>query len=204
MKLATILAASTHNPIVIGSPKDVFDLLSAEYKHAAKENFMCLFLNTKNQLIFKEVVSIGNLDSAIVHTREVFQAAIKICSALLIFAQSYPSRDPEPSFKDMKMTKRHVDAGKIIGIEVLDNIIINAVVGLLTMYNSILKHSSVSNTSTSTFSKLIKQYLFETLSENTDSISEKVNFKDVKKEIITMKTSNDSTTLINRCKSKKI
>lgn len=104
----------------------------------------------------------------------------------------------------MKMTKRLVDAGKIIGIEILDHIIISAVVGLLTMYNSILKHSSASNTSTSIFSKLIKQYLFEALIENTDSISEKVNFKDVKKEISTMKTSNDSTTLINRCKSEKI
>jgi len=124
LKLATVLAAPAHNPTAIRSPQDVFDLLSSEYKHATKENFICLFLNTKNRLIFKEVVSIGNLNSAIVHPREVFQAAIKRCSASLICAHNHPSGDPEPSFEDVKMTKRLVDAGKIIGIEVLDHVII--------------------------------------------------------------------------------
>ncbi|MGO4119089.1 JAB domain-containing protein [Rhizobium ruizarguesonis] len=85
---------------------------------------MCLFLNTKNRLICKETVSIGSLNAAIVHPREVFRAAIKRCSASLICAHNHPSGDATPSTEDLILTKRLREAGEIIGIEVLDHVII--------------------------------------------------------------------------------
>ncbi|MNM59149.1 hypothetical protein D3C81_703940 [compost metagenome] len=81
-------------------------------------------MNTKNRVIFKEVISIGSLNAAIVHPREVFRAAIKRCSASLICAHNHPSGDSTPSPEDVNLTKRLVAAGEIIGIEVLDHVII--------------------------------------------------------------------------------
>lgn len=76
-------------------------------------------------MIFKEVISIGSLNAAIVHPREVFRAAIKRCSASLICAQNHPSGYSTPSKEDITLTKRLVEAGEIVGIEVLDHIIID-------------------------------------------------------------------------------
>lgn len=84
LKLAKVLALPNENQHVIRSPKDVYNLLEPELRFEQKEHFICLFLNTENRLIFKEVISIGSLNAAIVHPREVFHAAIKRCSASLI------------------------------------------------------------------------------------------------------------------------
>jgi len=75
LKLAKALTAPNHEQYV-RSPNDVHSLLSSELSHLTKEHFVCLFLNTKNRLISKEVISIGSLNAAIVHPREVFRAAI--------------------------------------------------------------------------------------------------------------------------------
>lgn len=104
--------------------KTHFDLLEPELRYATKEHFICLFLNTKNRVIFKEIISIGSLNAAIVHPREVFRAAIKRCSASLICAHNHPSGDPNPSPEDVELTKRLARAGEIVGIEVLDHLII--------------------------------------------------------------------------------
>ncbi|ULO08978.1 DNA repair protein RadC [Paenibacillus sp. 19GGS1-52] len=124
LKLAKVLALPAQDEPVIRSPKDVFNLLESDLRYEQKEHFICLFLNTKNRLIFKEVISIGSLNAAIVHPREVFHAAIRRCSASLICAHNHPSGDPEPSIEDVNLTKRLIAAGEIIGIEVLDHIII--------------------------------------------------------------------------------
>ncbi|MDU2209876.1 MAG: DNA repair protein RadC [Eubacterium sp.] len=105
-------------------PQDVFNLLEPELRFEQKEHFICLFLNSKNCLIFKEIISIGSLNAAIVHPREVFNAAIRRCSASLICAHNHPSGDPEPSQEDIALTKRLKAAGEIIGIDVLDHVII--------------------------------------------------------------------------------
>ncbi|MNB77187.1 hypothetical protein D3C75_238700 [compost metagenome] len=124
LKLAKALIYPEQSSNSIRSPKDVYDLLKPELRFEQKEHFICLFLNTKNRLIFKEVISIGSLNAAIVHPREVFHAAIRRCSASLICAHNHPSGDPEPSMEDVNLTKRLIAAGEIIGIEFLDHVII--------------------------------------------------------------------------------
>lgn len=124
LKLAKVLNLPNQDQHIIRSPKDVFTLLESDLRYEQKEHFICLFLNTKNRLIFKEVISIGSLNAAIVHPREVIYAAIRRCSASLICAHNHPSGDPEPSIEDVNLTKRLISAGEIIEIEVLDHVII--------------------------------------------------------------------------------
>lgn len=108
----------------IRSPRDAADLLIEQLRYLQKEHFVCLFLNTKNHIISQETLSMGSLNASIVHPREVFRAAIKCSSASVIFAHNHPSGDPAPSPEDVALTKRLVEAGKIIGIEVLDHLVI--------------------------------------------------------------------------------
>lgn len=82
------------------------------------------FLNTKNQVLAKETMSIGSLNASIVHPREVFRAAIKRSSASIICVHNHPSGNPTPSLDDIDITQRLIEAGAIIGIDVLDHIII--------------------------------------------------------------------------------
>lgn len=89
-----------------------------------KEHFVCLFLNTKNHVIGQETLSMGSLNASIVHPREVFRAAIKCSSASIICAHNHPSGDPTPSPEDISLTARLLQAGEIIGIDVLDHLII--------------------------------------------------------------------------------
>lgn len=124
MKLAKILTSPEPCQHTIKSPQDIFHLLEPELRFEQKEHFICLFLNTKNRLIFKEIISVGSLNAAIVHPREVFHAAIRRCSASLICAHNHPSGDPEPSHEDIALTKRLDAAGELIGIDVLDHVII--------------------------------------------------------------------------------
>lgn len=111
------------NP-TIRSPRDAADLLMEQLRYLQKEHFVCLFLNTKNHVISQETLSMGSLNAAIVHPREVFRAAIKCSSASLICAHNHPSGDPTPSPEDIKLTKRLLEAGEIVGIEVLDHVVI--------------------------------------------------------------------------------
>ena len=124
LKLTKILANPNEKPVIIRSPHDVFNALHSELIFEQKEHFICLFLNTKNHLIFKEVISVGSLNAAIVHPREVFNAAIRHCSASLICAHNHPSGDPEPSKEDIVLTQRLIAAGDIVGIDVLDHVVI--------------------------------------------------------------------------------
>ncbi|MEK3720057.1 RadC family protein [Paenibacillus sp. FSL H8-0034] len=126
LKLAKALTVPNHEQYIIRSPNDAHTLLSSELSHLTKEHFVCLFLNTKSHLLSKEVISIGSLNAAIVHPREVFRAAIKRCSASLICAHNHPSGDSTPSPEDIALTKRLVSVGEIIGIDVLDHLIIGA------------------------------------------------------------------------------
>jgi len=108
----------------IRSPQDVSSLVMEEIRYLQKEYFICLYLNTKNHLIGKETLSIGSLNASIVHPREVFLSAIKRSSASIICVHNHPSGDPTPSSEDVEITRRLIDAGKIIGISLLDHIII--------------------------------------------------------------------------------
>ena len=108
---------------VISCPAEVVPLL-AEIKDQHKEHFLCLYLNARNQVVHKEVVSIGSLSASIVHPREVFQVALHHAVASIILAHNHPSGDVSPSKDDIELTRRLVKAGQIMGIEVLDHLIV--------------------------------------------------------------------------------
>jgi len=109
---------------VIKSPEDVVSQVRSRLKGKKREHFLTLLLDTRNQLIGVAPISIGSLDSSIVHPREVFKEAISASAASVIFVHNHPSGDPQPSEDDIKLTQRLVEAGKIVGIEVLDHIIV--------------------------------------------------------------------------------
>jgi DNA repair protein RadC len=125
IELGRRLAQSTmEDTITIRSPQDVAAYLSEDLRYLQKEHFVCLFLNTKNHVIAQETLSMGSLNASIVHPREVFRAAIKRSSASIICVHNHPSGDPTPSPEDIEITVRLVEAGRLIGIEVLDHIIL--------------------------------------------------------------------------------
>jgi len=110
--------------VTITSPLDVKDLLMEEMRFLEKEHFKAILLNTKNHVISIEDISIGSLNSSIVHPREVFKPAIKRSSASVILVHNHPSGDPTPSREDIEVTSRLVNAGNVLGIAVLDHVII--------------------------------------------------------------------------------
>ncbi|EGK14770.1 DNA repair protein RadC [Desmospora sp. 8437] len=108
----------------IRSPGDAADYVMDEMRHLSQEHFLCLFLNTKNRVIDKKCIFVGSLNSSVVHPREVFREAIRRSSAGVICVHNHPSGDPTPSREDIHVTERLVEAGQIVGIELLDHIII--------------------------------------------------------------------------------
>lgn len=88
------------------------------------EHFMMLSLNVKNKVVGVHTLHIGTLNSSVAHPRDAFQHALLNNAASIMIAHNHPSGDPTPSKEDIDVTKRYVDAGKIIGIQVLDHIIL--------------------------------------------------------------------------------
>jgi len=109
---------------VLKSPEDVAAEMRSRLKGKKKEHFWVICLDTRNRLINCKPVSIGSLDTSIVHPREVFKEAVSSSAASVIFVHNHPSGDPEPSKEDVELTKRLVKAGEIVGIDVLDHIIV--------------------------------------------------------------------------------
>ncbi|MED3660979.1 DNA repair protein RadC [Ureibacillus sp. FSL K6-8385] len=108
----------------IRSPKDAASFLMPEMSSLQQEHFVALFLNVKNQVIHKQTIFIGSLNSSIVHPREIFREAVKRSAASIICAHNHPSGNASPSPEDIEVTKRLQEAGFIIGIELIDHIII--------------------------------------------------------------------------------
>lgn len=108
---------------VIRSPEDASKVLNW-LRYEQQEHFVVLFLNTKNQVISQKTIFKGSLNASIVHPREIFKYAIKYSSASIIVGHNHPSGNPSPSTEDIETTKRLVEAGNVIGIDVLDHIII--------------------------------------------------------------------------------
>ncbi|AGA59996.1 DNA repair protein (plasmid) [Thermobacillus composti KWC4] len=109
--------------VKIRSPEDVKSLLW-DLQHLDREHFVCIFLNTKNKVIGRETISVGTLNAALVHPREVFKAAIRRGAASVVFAHNHPSGDPCPSPEDIAITRRLFEVGELVGIEVMDHVII--------------------------------------------------------------------------------
>lgn len=108
----------------VRSPEDAYKLLKQFLVEVDREYFIVVCLDMKNQPTAINVCHIGSLNASIVHPREVLKPAILSNSASVIVAHNHPSNDPTPSREDIEVTKRLVEAGKIIGIEVLDHLVV--------------------------------------------------------------------------------
>ncbi|TYR82808.1 JAB domain-containing protein [Priestia megaterium] len=108
----------------IRSPEDGANYVMEEMRILSQEHFVCLYLNTKNQVLHKQTIFIGSLNSSIVHPREIFKEAFRRSAASIICVHNHPSGDPTPSREDIDVTKRLKECGLIIGIELLDHLII--------------------------------------------------------------------------------
>ena len=107
------------------SSRDVYEYYRPGFFGLKKEKFLCALLDTKNSVFKDMVVSEGTLTSSLVHPREVFRYAIKEAAASVLFIHNHPSGDTNPSNDDIAITKRLVETGRIVGINVLDHIIIS-------------------------------------------------------------------------------
>ena len=108
---------------LILSPEDVWKELK-DFRNHKKEHFIVFFLDARSQEIKREIISMGTLNGSLVHPREVFEPAINHSAAQIIIVHNHPSGDPEPSEDDLAITKRLTEAGKILGIDILDHVII--------------------------------------------------------------------------------
>jgi DNA repair protein RadC len=108
----------------ITSPKDVADIFIPLLRNETKEIFFVVCLNSANQIIKYQQITVGLLNSSIVHAREVFKVAIENNSANIILMHNHPSGNIEPSNEDIQITKKLVEAGKILDINVFDHLII--------------------------------------------------------------------------------
>lgn len=108
----------------IETPEDAVQLLMPDMRHLDREYFKALVLNMKNQVLRCVDVSIGSLNSSVVHPRELFKMVIRHNGAAVIVVHNHPSGDPTPSSEDIGITKRLVEAGRILGIELLDHVIL--------------------------------------------------------------------------------
>ena len=108
----------------IESAKDVFKLLKNDLGNKKKEHFKVLSLDSRNKLISIDNVSVGTINTNLVHPREVFKTAIQHLAVSIILVHNHPSGDTEPSEADIEITKRLIESGKIMGIDILDHIII--------------------------------------------------------------------------------
>ncbi|WP_414046178.1 RadC family protein [Macrococcus equi] len=133
-KAATILAVielakrmhthSMEEKIRIKSPQCVAELLMERMRYLTQEHFIILMLNTKNVVIHEQTVFIGSLNASIIHPREIFKEAIKRSAANIIAVHNHPSGCAEPSYEDIEVTRRLVNVGELIGIDLIDHIII--------------------------------------------------------------------------------
>ena len=109
--------------VLILSPREVWEELK-DIRESKKEHFVVFYLDTQNQIIKKEIVSIGTLNSSLIHPREVFEQAVTHLASHIIIAHNHPSGSLEPSDEDLAVTQRLADAGRLLGIEILDHVIV--------------------------------------------------------------------------------
>ncbi|VVA43245.1 conserved hypothetical protein [Candidatus Roizmanbacteria bacterium] len=110
--------------VIIKSPKDLFPLLKEKIINFHKEYFMVASLDNRNKIINIDTVSVGTLNSSLIHPRETFEVAIKNHAAAIIICHNHPSGELKPSEDDLVVTQNLVKAGKLLGIEVADHLII--------------------------------------------------------------------------------
>lgn len=107
----------------LSTPEDVYRVCS-DIAGLAQEAFHVLSLDAKNRLINRHLVTLGVADACLVHSREVFRAAIQDGASAVVLLHNHPSGDPTPSAEDLRITRQLIEAGKIVDINVLDHVII--------------------------------------------------------------------------------
>ena len=109
---------------IVKNPADIAKYYMEKLKDLKKEHFIAVFLDSKNKIIKDEIISIGTLNSSLVHPREVFKEAIKNSANSIILVHNHPSGNVEPSDEDHRVNKVMVETGDIVGIKVLDHLIV--------------------------------------------------------------------------------
>jgi DNA repair protein RadC len=107
----------------VRTPADVMALVGPDMRYLDREHFRVVLLSARHDVLAVEEVAVGGLNSAVIHPREVFKPAIRRSAAAVILVQNHPSGDPEPSADDLRITARLAEAGRILGIEVLDHVV---------------------------------------------------------------------------------
>jgi DNA repair protein RadC len=113
-----------HARIQLRSPRDVATYLLPTYGGRATEQFGVVLLDTKHRVLRTSIVSLGTLDSTVVHPRDVFREAATAGASALVLFHNHPSGDPTPSADDVELTTRLMDAGELMGIKVLDHVVL--------------------------------------------------------------------------------
>ena len=119
-------ADANGRPIAARTPETVAEQC-ADMAQSAQEAFVVFDLNTRNHIIDRRLVSLGILDGSLVHPREVFRGALLNNAAAIVVAHNHPSGDPTPSAEDLRVTRQLVEAGRILGIKLLDHVVIGRV-----------------------------------------------------------------------------
>ena len=112
--------------LYLTGPEDVADMFMREMALLDREHFRAILLNTKNRILGVRTISIGSLNASIVHAREVFKAAVAESAQAIVLVHNHPSGLPEPSSEDVVVTERLAEAGRILGIEILDHIVLGS------------------------------------------------------------------------------
>lgn len=115
---------SRSEKITIHSPSDVARLVMSQMRYLDREHLKAILLNSRNVVLDIVTVSVGTLNASLAHPRECFKEAVRQSAAAVVFVHNHPSGDPSPSPEDISLTHQLVEAGKVLGIEVLDHVII--------------------------------------------------------------------------------
>ncbi|EOT41367.1 MULTISPECIES: RadC family protein [Enterococcus] len=118
---------SKSNQLKMGHVSSSYELgcmLAEEMRDYEQEHLLCIYLNTKNQIIQKRTIFIGSLNQSIAHPREIFKTAVKVAAARIVICHNHPSGSPTPSHNDIAFTKRLKECGELMGIELLDHLVI--------------------------------------------------------------------------------
>jgi len=119
-----LMAESPEERWQIRAPSDAAHILMPVIGHQEQEHFVVLYLDTRNRVTDRETLYKGSLNTSLVRTAEVFRGAVRRNCAAVIVAHNHPSGDPNPSPEDVALTRRLVDAGKLLEIAVLDHLVI--------------------------------------------------------------------------------
>lgn len=117
-------SSGSQQKVTVKTPEDAYSELKGKSRGQKKEHFWAIFLDTRNQIIKTVEISVGSLDTSIVHPRELFKEAISASASSVIVAHNHPSGNPEASQDDIKLSRRLKETGDLVGIEMVDHIII--------------------------------------------------------------------------------